>query len=211
MRGRDGGGGGLGSINVLNSTDVWTYRHGAGNAPFSDSINNAMRTIDDDFPGFSSGVNTVDAVELGGKRGEGVLGFWSPADKQLAINQRYTDQQKMNDVMDSAARSGFHPSRGNKSGTEAVALHEAGHALTDHLANKHGFPGLHAFSEKVVHDAMHSTGQKTGVSKFAGKISKYAQENYAETVAEAVADWYCNGYKSSTASQAIMAQLNKYK
>ena len=116
----------------------------------------------------------------------------------------------MNDTMDRAAQQGFHPSRGNKSGTEAVALHEGGHALTDYLAQKNGYPGLHAFSEKVVKDAYKNSGAKGGTSKFAGSISKYAQKNYAETVAEATADWYCNGNKASRASKAIMSELKKY-
>lgn len=210
MRGRDGGGSTGGNVKVLSSTDVWSYRHGAGNAPFSDAINDGMNAIDDDFPGFTAGVNTVDAVVLGGRNGDNILGFWSPADKQLAMNQKYTNQKAMNEAIDNATKTGFHPSRGNKSGTEAVALHEAGHALTDYLANKHGYAGLHAFSEKVVKDAMKSSGQKNGVRKFAGKISRYAQENYAETVAEAVTDWYCNGYKASPSSIAIMGQLRKY-
>lgn len=147
---------------------------------------------------------------MGGKDATQTLGFWSASDKQLAMNQNYTDIAKMNDVMDDAARSGFHPSRGNKSGTEAVALHEAGHALTDHLANKHGYAGLHELSEKVVKDAYKKSGAKGGTRSWAGTISKYAQKNYAETVAEAVTDWYCNGDKARAASKAIIAELKNY-
>lgn len=209
MKGNDGGGGG-GNINVINATDMWSYRHGAGNTPFADGVNNAMKSIDADFPGFMQSVNTVDAVTMSGKDATQTLGFWSPSDKQLAINANYTDVAKMNTAMDAAARSGFHPSRGNKSGAEAVALHEAGHALTDHIAQKTGSAGLHETSERVVKAAYKNSGAKGGTRAFAGQISGYAQKNYAETVAEAVADWYCNGNKASGASKAIMTELRKY-
>lgn len=43
---------------------------------------------------------------------------------------------------------------------------------------------------------------------FAKKISGYAQYNFAECVAEAVSDWYCNGGKAKKESRAVMAVLN---
>lgn len=208
MRGLDRGGG-VGGINVVNSTDVWTYRHGKGNAAISDAINSGMRALDNDFPGFTSGVNSVDVAEIKGYGKNSVIGFWSAQDRQLALNQNYADIAKTNTVMDRAAQSGFHPSRGNRSGVEAVAIHEAGHALTDTIAQRTGQPGLHAVSENVVKNAYKNSGAKGGVRKFAGTISGYAQHNYAECVAEAVADWYCNGNKASSASKAIMTELKR--
>ena len=44
----------------------------------------------------------------------------------------------------------------------------------------------------------------------AKQISGYAQKNYAECVAEAVADYYCNGKKASKASRLIMDELRAY-
>ena len=205
MRGRDGGGGG-GNMNPKNMIDIWSYRHTTGNEPFVDAINDGFKALDTDFPGFMQSVNAVNAADIR----EGTLGYWSPADKQLVMNTKYTDIQTMNDTMDQAAREGFHPSRGNKTGTEAVAIHEAGHALTDYIAQKTGAPGLHAVSEMIVKDAYKASGTKGGVHKFAGAISGYARKNYAETVAEAVHDWYCNGNKAKSASKAIIAELKKY-
>ena len=208
MRGRDGGGGGVG-INVINATDVWSYRHGPGNAPFSDAVNSGLRTIDNDFPGFAEGINTVDAVEIKGRGKNSILGYWDAQSKQLGMNETFQDQKTMNNVMDRAAQQGFHPSRGNKSGTEAVAIHEAGHALTDTIAQKTGAAGLHEVSENVVKSAYKNSGAKGGVNKFAGTISGYAQKNYAECVAEAVADYYCNGNKAASASKAIVSELKR--
>lgn len=211
--GMGGGGGrrrGRVSVNVQNATDVWNFRHQQTNIPFVDSINSGLRTLDNDFPGFADGINTVDAVTLKGRGKNTVLGYWDSQSKQLGMNTNYTDVQKMNTIMDDAAKSGFHPSRGGKTGTEAVALHEGGHALTDFLAQKHGKAGLHELSQEVVEKAMKATNAKGGAKAFAGTISGYAKTNYAECVAEAVADWYCNGSKASNSSKAIISVLKTY-
>lgn len=124
------------------------------------------------------------------------------------MNARFTDVDKMNSVMDSQV--GFHPSRGTKTGTEAVAIHEAGHALTDKLAANNGYSDLHAFSADIVKKAYKKSSMKGGNRGFAKTISQYATKNYAECVAEAVTDWYCNGNKAANASKLIMAELKKY-
>lgn len=209
MRGRDGGGGGT-NVNPTSMTDIWSYRHTSGNEPFVDAINDGLNKIATDFPSFEGSINNVDAVTLRGAQSQTILGYWDAANKQLAMNQNFTDVEKMNAVMDEAAQSGYHPSRGNLSGTEAVALHEAGHALTDQLAQANGYAGLHSFSEDIVRNAYKNSGASGGVRNFAGSISRYAQTNYAEAVAEATADWYCNGNRASSASIAIMNELRKY-
>lgn len=196
-------------INIKSETDVWSYRHNPNNEPFVDSINSSVRGIADDFPGLMDDVQEVNTAELGGADKTGTLGFYG--DGRIALNQNYTDVDKMNRVYDSAVKSGYHPSRGNKNGTEAVAYHEAGHALTDSIAKKMGAKDLDAASKKIVDDAYKASGGKGGTKAWAGKISGYAQESYAECVAEAVADWYCNGKKASLNSKAIMTELKKYR
>lgn len=212
-RGADGGeslsSGSGQDINIVSTTDVWSYRHNPDNEPYVDAINSAVRGISDDFPGLMNDVNTVDTAELGGMDRTQTLGFYG--DGQVAINSNYTDIRDMNRVYDKAVQSGYHPSRGNKSGTEAVTYHEMGHALTDSIAKKMGVKNLDAASKKIVNDAYKASGGKGGTKAWAGKISKYAQENFAECVAEAVSDWYCNGSKAKLNSKAIMTQLNKYK
>ena len=211
MSGGSGMGGGSGqSINVVSTEDVWTYRHNQNNEPFVDAINTGIRTIQDDFPSLMDSLNTVDAAELGGRDKNHILGFYAPGQKQLAINQNFTNIDKMNATMDEATRQGYHPSRGNKTGTEAVTLHEAGHALTDHVAGKMGKDFDKAAAD-IVHTAMKNVKFKGGSEKFARQISGYAKKNYAECIAEAVADYYCNGSKASSSSKAIMSELRKYK
>lgn len=202
------GGGGGKNVTIVNETDVWSYRHSKSNEPFVDEINDGIRTIQNDFPDVMDTVKTVNASELGGADATTVLGFYSS--DGLGMNVNYTDVGKMNAVYDKAVASGFHPSRGDKTGTQAVAIHEMGHALTDHLAKKMGLPGLHEASEKIVNDAYKASKGKGGTKAFAKTISGYAKENFAECVAEAVADYYCNGSNASKASKAIMAELKKY-
>ena len=162
----------------------------------------------DDFPGLMNDVNTVDSAVFGGMDRVSTLGVYG--DGQVAINSNYTNIDKMNRVYDKAVQSGYHPSRGDKSGTEAVTYHEMGHALTDSIAKKMGVRDLDAASKTIVNDAYKASGGKGGTKAWAGKISGYAQENFAECVAEAVSDWYCNGRKASLNSKAIMTQLKKY-
>lgn len=58
--------------------------------------------------------------------------------------------------------------------------------------------------------AGHGRVEVAGTKAWAGKISGYAQDSWAECVAEAVSDYYCNGSKAHANSKAIMAELRKY-
>lgn len=116
----------------------------------------------------------------------------------------------MNYVYDKATEAGYHPSRGDKSGTQAVAYHEMGHALTDNLVGKMGVRDLDKAAERVVKRAYTQTKGKGGTKAWAGNISGYAQESYSECVAEAVADYYCNGRNAKTESKAIMSSIRYY-
>lgn len=201
--------GGGGSVDIQNATDVWSYRHNPDNQQYVDNINSAVRNMSDDFPGLMDDVNRVDAAEFGGADRTNTLGCYGSG--TVSINTNYTNVDKMNRVYDQAVESGYHPGRGDKSGVEAVTYHEMGHALTDHIASKMGKRNLDESSKQIVNDAYKASGGKGGTKSWAGGISKYAQESFAECVAEAVADYYCNGNKASDNSKAIMTQLQKYK
>lgn len=215
-RGSSGGGESLGSgrgerVNIVDQLDVWSYRHRQKNEPFVDAINTGVKNIQEDFPDVMQTVNVVNAAELGGADRIHTLGFYSPADGTVALNRNYTDIGKMNNVYDKAVKSGYHPSRGNKTGTEAVALHEMGHALTDHIGKKMGAKNLDDAAKTIVDNAYKNSKGRGGTKAWAGKICRYAQKNNAECIAEAVADWYCNGSKAKSQSKAIMSELKKYK
>lgn len=212
--GSDGGaalpeeGGGLSPSSISREVDVWSYRHRAENEPFVDAMNESARRMQEDFPELMNTVNTISASTLKGAAARTVLGYYG--DGGVALNTNYTNISKMNDVYDSAVASGFHPSRGNKSGTEAVMYHEMGHALTDNIKNKVGARNLDQASKKIVDDAYKNSNGKGGTLAWGGGISGYAKKSYAECVAEAVSDWYCNGNKANKASKAIMKELKKY-
>ena len=127
----------------------------------------------------------------------------------IAVNQRYMNSAAMNKSFDAGVKIGFHPSRGNKSGLEATAAHEFGHALTDKAAQKMGAKSLEKAARKIVERARVKTGHKTNLD-MAKKISGYAEYNFAECVAEAFGDWYCNGTKAKKESRAIVSVLNSY-
>ena len=201
--------GGGGNVNIQNETDVWSYRHNPNNQPFVDQINGSVATMQNDFPDLMESVNTVNATKFGGADNTATLGCYGHG--SVSINRNYTNVDKMNTVYDNAVKSGYHPSRGNKTAVEAVTYHEMGHALTDHIASKMGEKDLDHSSKKIVDNAYKATKGKGGTKAWAGKISGYAQDSYAECVAEAVADWYCNGNKAHAHSKAIMAELKKYK
>lgn len=203
--------GGGSNVRVIGLEDIWSYRHDPDNAPFVDAINEGARKIQDDFPDLmEQTVNTINAAELGGKDRDETLGFYSPGDKSVSLNTNYTDIDKMNSVYDASVSSGYHPSRGNLTGTEAVALHELGHALNDHVAQKMGLPDLHVAAQRIVDNAIKATGGIMAHKKWAGSISGYAKSSDAETIAEAVADYYCNGENAHRYSKAIMDELRKY-
>lgn len=196
-------------MTILNPVDVWSYRHNPNNEAYVDAINSSVRDIADDFPNImSSTIARVDAAEFGGADRLNTLGCYGNG--TLTMNKNYTNVDKMNAVYDNAVKSGYHPSRGDKNGTEAVTYHEMGHAITDHIAVKLGEKNLDGASKRIVNDAYKASKGTGGTKAWAGKISGYAQENYAECVAEAVTDFYCNGNKAKSQSKAIMRELKKY-
>ena len=210
-----GGGGGKNlsskggtKIRIVSEEDIWSTRHNPSNAPFADDINSGVRDIQGDFDGVMNTVNTVVAAELGGKDKDSVLGYYGQG--RLGINKEYTNPAKMNRVYDEATKTGYHPSRGNKSGTEAVTYHEMGHAIADHLKTKLGAKDSAEASKIIVHNANKTvTGKNNGTLSFAKGISAYAADSYSECVAEAVTDWYCNGNKAAKASKAIVAEMKR--
>ena len=140
------------------------------------------------------------------KPGTGVLAYYDG--EGIAINNEYLNSDTMNAVYKKSVERGFHPSNGSKTGMEAVVSHELGHAVNGIIADRMGI-SLDASADRIVNEAMKNTKHKS-VSTFQSKISGYAKQNYAETVAEAMADCYCNGKKAKSESKAIQKVVDKY-
>lgn len=215
-RGADGGGPSLSkgsgkSIGIRNSEDIWSYRHNPNNEPFANQMISSSQDVQKDFPGlFKENLNSVNAANFTGADNVSTLGVYSASDKSVTLNKNYTNVDKMNTVYDKAVEKNYHPSRGDKTGVEAVTYHEMGHAITEHIAQQGGFKDLDTASVDIVNKAYKASNGKGGTKAWAKNISGYATENYAECVAEAVADHYCNGSKASKQSKAIWNELKKY-
>ena len=130
--------------------------------------------------------------------GQSALGAYG--DGTVYMSKHFTSNQSLTQSMKDMAKSGFHPKIGKKSGAEAVTAHELGHYLADIAMKK---------SKISERDIVARAAKKLGVkvNNMASNISEYARYNYAETIAEASADVYCNGKRASKASKAIMSEI----
>lgn len=64
-------------------------------------------------------------------------------------------------------------------------------------------------AERIVKNAYKNSRKKGGIKKWAQRISGYATESNSECIAEAVADYYCNGSGASASSHAIVRELKR--
>lgn len=203
-----GKGGGLGgATSGVKSSDIISTRHiltGAGED--TQSFGDVVNTLKE----FNSmyGLNTDNTRLAKLKPKSNAMAFYDG--DGIAINEKYFNSETMNKAYKACVESGFHPSNGNKTAMQAVVAHELGHSLTDAVGAKMGTGGnIDTFAKSIVNEAMVSK-KRTNAEKFASKISGYAKQSYAEAVAEAVSDVYCNGKKARSESRAIVNVMNKY-
>ena len=200
--GRQGGGEGLNAGDIVSTKSFMSER---GNYS-ADDVLQAFKDVSDEY-GYI--VDDIQIAELKGK-GQSVLAYYDGAN--IAFNQSYLKGSQMETAYDSCVKSGFHPSKGNKTALQAVAAHELGHGLTDAVADKMGITGVRKIdtaATRIVSEARKSTKHR-GVVQMASKISKYATYSNAEAVAEAFSDVYCNGKKARSESRAIVNVVNSY-
>lgn len=187
--GRAGGG----TVNVQRADSLISARERSPQEV--DQALSVLRDVERDY-----GVNLAD-VQLATVSNRGVMAYYDSNDN-LAINHSYFDAAKMDAAYDRSVQQGFHPSRGNKSGIEAVTAHEAGHKLTA----QNGFGDINRTSNTIIHNASRTLGMSA--SEVRRSISGYARSNNAEAVAEAFSDVYCNGARASRASREVVNELN---
>ena len=189
------GGGGGGSVNPVDTTSLLSA---SGKQSEIKEVMSAVKGVYDDY---GIDLSDIQIATLRGKDAK-VMAYYD-SDGNLAINKSYFDSKKMDAAYDMCVKSGYHPDRGNKSGLEATAAHEMGHRLTD--TGK----GIDATSRDIVQKAAKKLKYKNSAN-MAAKISGYAKHSYAECVAEAFADVYCNGKNAKKESRAVVSELNKY-
>lgn len=198
------GGGGLDPSNISNIQDMISQ-----NTQHPDSVNAVLsvsKEVEAEYGDYGV-VHQFVTATIGGKDKD-TIGFYDGAN--IGLNQSFfNNPDGLTGAMKEMGKSGFHPSIGNKTGLEAVAAHEFGHALTDAVGQKIGMTGIDAIATHIVKQAVKDTPHK-GVVQMASKISKYATTSNAEAIAEAFCDTFCNGSKAKLESKAIMKVVNGY-
>lgn len=204
---------GEGNIKIKNEVDVWSERHKKKQEEAATQIINATRDMEAEY-GVMDHVESVSVANFDKKN---VLAFYAPDENKVVFNRSYTDLNKVQQSYQECVDKKFHPSLGNKTPIEAITAHELGHAIADKINDKRRATKsstVDANSEIVINayrklypNKANTYEEYTGIPKARATISGYAKKNYHETIAEAVADVYCNGGKAKKFSKAVVAEL----
>jgi len=202
--------GGGGDIKIVSSEGVWEY--GAKSSSNEAFRSDVIKTIENGLRQLGLNPSTLKTAIVAKLKGDNSTMAWHGTNGELGINESYADQGKMQAAYDNCVKQGFHPGRGNKSATEAVISHELGHALVHQAWIKQGAnQSYDKMAERIVKDANKKlTGRRNGTRKLSAKISIYAKKSNHETVAESVADVYCNGANAKAESKAVFEALKTY-
>ena len=197
--GRQGGGGGLSPKDILSTTSLVSERE---NYAVSNDILGAVKDVYDEY-----GLQLDDMHIATLRSGANAIAYYDGAN--IGWNKTFMDEKTLNASYADCVKAGFHPSNGKRTPAEAVAYHELGHALTDAVGRKMGVYDIDSASTRIVNEARKQTKHK-GVVQMASKISGYATHSNAEAVAEAFADFKCNGSKARAESKAIVNVVDSY-
>lgn len=195
------GGGGLDGGSILSTADMIVER--GNNESEVDDVLTVARDIYNEYGVVPDEwqIATLDA------KGANVMAYWDGSN--IAVNKNYFNSKKMEQAYNDCVKSGFHPSKGSKTGMEATIAHELGHQLTEKVGAKLGLRGTDASAKAILKEATKNSGYRSA-SKMAGKISGYAKTSPAEAIAEAFSDVYCNGRGAKAESRAIVGVIDKY-
>lgn len=199
-----GGTGGVSGADILGTRSLVSARE--GNQAMVDETLGVFRQVEQEYGA------VVTDIQLATMKGSTQAIAYYDFEGNIAINEKYFNKKTMDAAYAKCVESGFHPSNGNRTALEAVVAHELGHKLTADIADRmgfQGFSGLDRAADRVVGEAIKKTKHKNSGS-FAAKISGYAKQNSAETIAEAFSDVFCNGKKARAESRAIVDVLDSY-
>lgn len=204
-----------GDIKTSNELDVWAERDNPNQTESALHIINATKFMQDEY-GVMENVNDVLVANMSKSN---VMAFYDNADNVVVFNRAYTDAQKVKEAYDNCVANKFHPPLGGKDPIEAITVHELGHALADRINEARragGYTKNDVNSEVVINawrklypDKANTYHEYTDIPKAIKNISGYATKNYHETVAEAVADVFCNGGRAKKFSKAIVEELKE--
>ncbi|MBQ0074478.1 MAG: hypothetical protein KBT34_09815 [Prevotella sp.] len=197
-------------VKIRKEQDVWSERHNPSQEAAVDQILTGTRDMNDEY-GIMDNVDTVSIADMDKIN---VIAFYDNEANKMVVNRAFTDIDGIEAAYADCVEKGYHPALGDKSALSAVTAHELGHALADKINEARMAKGGGAeANEQIVRDAFNSMGRKDksqrALDKARAGISGYATENYHETVAESVADVYCNGKKANKFSQAVVKRLKE--
>ena len=206
-RGSSSGGGGGGASGGLDPADIVSTTSLISASGKAREIGETLNVLRDVYQDYGLDVTDAQIATLKGK-GQSAMAYYDSAGN-LAINENYFSSKRMDAAYDKCGD--FHPSRGNKTGIEAVTAHEMGHRISEEVGVKMGLGNwqLDKASNDIVRKAAKASGYK-GTKDFRAKISGYSKQSNAEAVAEAFADVYCNGSKAKKESRAVVNVINTY-
>lgn len=198
-----GGGQSEGSATIISTRSLVSDRE--RNQAAVDQVLAAARDIQEQY-----NVTATDLlIAKLSKSDDGVLAFHD-AGGNVAINETYLNTTLMETAYKESVASGYHPSSGSKTAMEATTAHEFGHHIAYEIGLSKGAKEWDAV-DKGSRRILQAAGKKLGYTNWtqiAGKISGYAKFNHKETVAEAVADVYCNGRGAKRESLAVVNAIH---
>ena len=185
---------GVNTTTKVNSSHPLTDAISTGGGSFANEIMNTRDAMEAEYGPAVKNMN-LHLATFSNRNAMGAYGG-----DTLYMAEKFVKNRNLTEAMQEGAKSGFHPRLGGKTGAEAVASHEIGHRLGEVAANKAGIT-----QRDIVDRAAKKVRIKT--EDMAGHISGYARSNYAETIAEASCDVFCNGRNASRVSKAIMNEV----
>lgn len=203
--GGTGGGatGGISESDIVSRTSLISEREGS-----QVLVDETMDVFKDVFDEYGT---IVDDIQLATLKGAGMSALAFYDGSNIAVNKAFFNEN-MTKAYDACVKSGFHPSKGNKTAMQAVVAHELGHKLTADVGvkmGKNGWTDFDSIASSIMKEAKKGTKHRKN-SDLAKKISGYAKESNAEAIAEAFADVFCNGKKAKSESKAVVNVINKY-
>ena len=197
--------GGGGNVTIINSTSLVSRRNedGGKERKIVDDVLETAQWYKDKYGGEAYDLQVAKLSD----KDDDTLAFCDMA-SGVTMNQKYWNDDVMNQVFDIDVKNGNHPTRGKKTALQATMAHEMGHVMNHRLAEFQKVD-YNKVANDIVEDSRKLIKTTRGVVQMAYKISNYASKNTKETIAEAYADYYCNGKKAKKESRAIVYTMAK--
>ena len=195
-------GGGNGGNDIISTSSLISQRE-----RYQAEVDRVLEVMRDVEREYGAIVEDLKIAEM--KKGSLTLAYYDGAGNVRVNSRVFNNALGADTVYDDNVRSGYHPSRGDKTGLQAIVAHEMGHRL-NYIAGGSKWENLDKTATNIVQRRAQNAGYGRQTAKFRARISGYGKVNNAEAVAEAFSDVYCNGNRASAESKTIVTELNRY-